>query len=196
MEEKIIIKTEKISVKSYLPSVLIFCGAAFLAAFIIIDITIQGGMFFEGHGIDGEHGIAFLFAAIPLLFYFIFVMMAASELVVTDKRVYGKIFLGKRVDLPLDAISAVALTFFLFQGLSVSTSSGRITFFFLKERNEMHKAISQLIVERQTAKRHSLTAPAVPQSEADELKKYKDLLDSGVINQEEFDAKKKQLLGL
>ena len=30
----------------------------------------------------------------------------------------------------------------------------------------------------------------------DELKKYKELLDSGVITQEEFDAKKKQLLGL
>jgi len=33
-------------------------------------------------------------------------------------------------------------------------------------------------------------------SNAEELKKYKELLDSGVINQEEFDAKKKQLLGL
>ncbi len=33
-------------------------------------------------------------------------------------------------------------------------------------------------------------------SQADELKKFKDLLDSGIITQEEFDAKKKQLLGL
>ena len=33
-------------------------------------------------------------------------------------------------------------------------------------------------------------------SSADELKKYKDLLDSGIITQDEFDAKKKQLLGL
>ena len=33
-------------------------------------------------------------------------------------------------------------------------------------------------------------------SNADELKQYKDLFDSGVITQEEFDAKKKQLLGL
>ncbi|MBR3928642.1 MAG: SHOCT domain-containing protein [Clostridia bacterium] len=33
-------------------------------------------------------------------------------------------------------------------------------------------------------------------SSADELKKFKDLLDSGVITQEEFDTKKKQLLGL
>lgn len=31
---------------------------------------------------------------------------------------------------------------------------------------------------------------------ADELKKFKELLDSGVITQEDFDAKKKQLLGL
>lgn len=57
-------------------------------------------------------------------------------------------------------------------------------------------------------KRSSLVVPKVetqPQqvinniqetSNADELKKYKDLLDSGVITQEEFDEKKKQLLGL
>ncbi len=34
------------------------------------------------------------------------------------------------------------------------------------------------------------------QNSADELKKYKDLLDSGIITQEEFEVKKKQLLGL
>ena len=33
-------------------------------------------------------------------------------------------------------------------------------------------------------------------SVADEIKKYKDLLDAGAITQEEFDAKKKQLLNL
>ena len=33
-------------------------------------------------------------------------------------------------------------------------------------------------------------------SAADELKKYKELVDEGVITQEEFDEKKKQLLGL
>lgn len=31
---------------------------------------------------------------------------------------------------------------------------------------------------------------------AEELKNYKELLDNGVITQEEFDAKKTQLLGL
>ncbi len=41
------------------------------------------------------------------------------------------------------------------------------------------------------------TAPVVQQvSAADELLKFKQLLDMGAITQEEFDAKKKQLLGL
>lgn len=33
-------------------------------------------------------------------------------------------------------------------------------------------------------------------SSADEIKKFKELLDMGAITQEEFDAKKKELLGL
>ena len=33
-------------------------------------------------------------------------------------------------------------------------------------------------------------------SQADEIKKFKELLDSGAITQEEYDAKKKQILGL
>lgn len=44
---------------------------------------------------------------------------------------------------------------------------------------------------------HPVIAEVKPSiSQADELKKYKDLLDSGAITQEEFDTKKKQLLGL
>lgn len=39
-----------------------------------------------------------------------------------------------------------------------------------------------------------VAAPAV--SAADELKKFKELLDMGILTQEEFDAKKKELLGL
>ncbi len=38
--------------------------------------------------------------------------------------------------------------------------------------------------------------PQTAVSQADELKKFKDLLDNGIITQEEFDQKKKQLLGL
>ena len=61
-------------------------------------------------------------------------------------------------------------------------------------------ALAREIVEFIENRRSELRAPqttVVQQaSAADELKKFKELLDSGIISQEEFDAKKKQLLGL
>ena len=48
------------------------------------------------------------------------------------------------------------------------------------------------------SKLESKNAPVVVNnlSAADEIKKYKELLDLGIITQEEFDQKKKQLLNL
>ena len=56
------------------------------------------------------------------------------------------------------------------------------------------ESIKSLIIEKKKSAQNKFDS--VNFSNADELKKYKDLLDSGVITQEEFDAKKKQLLGL
>lgn len=53
--------------------------------------------------------------------------------------------------------------------------------------------LSKKVKEEPTKKSASHTAFV---SHADELSKYKELLDQGVITQEEFNAKKKQLLGL
>ena len=39
-------------------------------------------------------------------------------------------------------------------------------------------------------------APSETGSVTDEIREYKKLLDEGIITQEEFDAKKKQLMGL
>ena len=59
--------------------------------------------------------------------------------------------------------------------------------------NKLKRITEQELKEIQEKK----NAPApTAVSSADELKKYKELLDSGIITQEEFDQKKKQLLGL
>lgn len=133
------------------------------------------------------------FAAITFLVYRMF---KGIEIVVTNKRVYGKGKFGMTIDLPLDSISAVATTSFT-HGVSVSTSSGRMTFYYLINKEEIASKIRNLLIERQdNAKATATVTQQIPLSNADELKKYKELLDSGVISQEEFDAKKKQLLGL
>ena len=124
-------------------------------------------------------------------------MFSKVSLIVTDKRVYGNAAFGKRVELPLDMISAVGTT--VFNGIVVTTSSGAIKFTMIKNSEDIHSAISKLLVERQNKPKEvaqTVVKQEVPQSNADEIKKYKDLLDSGAITQEEFDAKKKQLLGL
>ncbi|MCQ4637144.1 SHOCT domain-containing protein [Anaerovorax odorimutans] len=40
------------------------------------------------------------------------------------------------------------------------------------------------------------TVKVIQTSSADEIRKYKELMDDGIISQEEFEAKKKELLGL
>lgn len=66
---------------------------------------------------------------------------------------------------------------------------------FTPEYNDAARTMRDYIeveIQRATAAEASVPQP----SAADEIKKFKELLDSGIITQEEFDAKKKQLLGI
>lgn len=114
---------------------------------------------------------------------------------VTEKNVYGTTVWGKRVDIPLDSVSAVSLTG-IFSGVSVASSSGRISFLFVENKDEIFTTISNLIQNRQGNKVQSVTPSVERQTAADEIKQFKELLDSGIITQEEFDTKKKEILGL
>lgn len=63
-----------------------------------------------------------------------------------------------------------------------------------QEMEDAYEVLSAILNDYQTKKKSATTN--TPQSSADELKKFKELLDLGAISQEEFDAKKKELLGL
>ena len=117
--------------------------------------------------------------------------LSSCKMVITNKRVYGKATFGQQVDLPLDMISAASTG--LLKSVGVSTASGRIAFWLLANQSEIYSSITSLLLERQKKDNNSNFKAT---SEADELKKYKELLDSGIITQEEFDAKKKQLLDI
>ena len=64
-----------------------------------------------------------------------------------------------------------------------------------EEMEEVANYVKQRVEEAKTRKNAPVVTAAAP-SAADEIKKFKELLDLGIITQEEFDAKKKQLLGL
>lgn len=148
--------------------------------------------FKESFPITGGISVGLFIIAVLL-----FVWLRNIEMTVTDKRVYGRAAFGKRVDLPMDSIAAFASMWP--KGISVASSSGRIGFLMLQNRDEIYKCVSDLMIERQSkvaAAPLTTIQKEVPLSNAEELKKFKELLDMGAITQEEFDAKKKQLLGL
>ena len=195
MEEKIIVQGD--FSKKYLISVVLAVISALLMAvsFGIYSVAGDGSFLSEAAGFACPEGMgvcfygSLLFAILAVVFG---VGMKYSQLVVTDKRVYGKVIFGKSIDLPYDAISSVGTCFP--KGVFASTSSGAVRFWLLSNQDEVYKKISDLLKQRQDK---TTPAPASsPSSNAEEIKKYKELLDMGVISQEEFDAKKKELLGL
>lgn len=186
MDEKIIIKSKPSINFLLIVPIVIILGGAILSETMHLD-SIEKCL--------KPWALSFYYVWPSVLLFIIGLIFCGAEIVITDKRVYGKSLLGQRVDLPLDSISAVG-TFWL-MGVSVSTSSGRIKFAFIKNKNEIHECISKLLIERQRASKENAPVKSCESVNIhDELKKYKDLLDSDVITKEEFEAKKKQLLGL
>jgi len=186
MEEKTIICSES---KSMMKALVIMSVS-------LIEIVYLSFAALWGQDVEESLYIQLLFIDLPIIVFFCFVLHAYSscEIVVTDKRVYGKAVFGKRVDLPIDSVSAVGTS--MFKGIDVGTSSGRIKFKFVENNEKIHDELSKLLMERQSAGKAAPAPVSEPTSGMDDLKKLKELLDSGIITQEEFDAKKKQILGL
>ena len=130
-------------------------------------------------------------------------------LVLTNKRILlinRHLLFGKEcVEIPLTTVNSVALqTRLLFASISIMHGSGGIILdriikangdCFVKKANELIEKVKNAPADRiveaiRTAGAYGGASPA------DEIRKYKELLDMGAITQEEFDAKKKQLLDL
>ncbi len=197
--------------------IMLLIGLAFLALFLLLYALNVGECRTEQHFYSGwtykpsildimmfdESTYTVVSAALDIGLVFtiigaiLYSSLAKIAITVTDKRVYGNATWGKRVDLPLDSISAVSTS--ALKGIAVASSSGTINFKAIDNNEDIHKTISNLLIERQGKEpvpTQTTIKQEIPQSNADELAKYKDLLDKGIISKEEFDAKKKQLLGL
>lgn len=120
------------------------------------------------------------------------------EITVTNQMIMGKLPHGKEVSIPMNQITAINPS--SFNGISIASIGNVSNFHCLENRDEVMKAISYLLANPQQATTNATqsTAGATIEStgEAEQLKRLKELLDAGVLTQEEFDAKKKQILGL
>lgn len=128
--------------------------------------------------------------------FFIFSMVTLlngtrSTIYVSKSKIWGKTLFGKRVDIPVDAISAISSTKLL-KGIAVSSASGKIIFTFLKNNNEIYNEISKIINDR--SKKINDVTEATNESNIDNLKKLKELYDSGVLTEKEFEESKQKII--
>ena len=123
----------------------------------------------------------------------LFGMTYGTVLIVTEDGVSGRAIFGKQVNIPMDSLSAVG-KLSLWGGVAVCSSGGTVRFLLLKNANEIFEEVERLLRKRN---HKEITADNKSSgSSIDDLKKYKDLFDSGIITAEEFEVKKKQILGL
>ena len=116
------------------------------------------------------------------------------EITVTNEAISGKLPHGKAVHIPLNQITAINRS--SFNGVSITSIGNVSNFHCIENREEVMKAISYLLANPQQSSAQPTQSASANGNEAEQLKRLKDLLDSGVLTQEEFDAKKKQILGL
>lgn len=193
MNEKILIKSQsdiKIKLIMLIPAILLlYAGITCFA--MLSNINWLSSLY------DTYVTLGCVFCAIGLVLLIIFWAHSRCELIVTEKNIRGKTLFGKEVVLPLYMVSAYSTRSFLSM-ITISTSSGITKFSLIKNYREIGNVLSTKINERQDSTAN-ISIPNVivnPSNSMDDIKKLKDLLDSGIITQEEFEAKKKQLLGL
>lgn len=216
MEEKILIKSRmNQNVRNFLKYAPIVCFG--IAAFISILLAIPQNKtvysyYFGSYEIrivgwahifhfDSDYIMYFIWFVLAslclitsIVLGIIYLANKNCELQITETSVKGKTLFGKEVVLPLYMVSAYSTRKWL-SVVSIATASGITKFSLIENYQEIGNVLSQLINQRQKNTQTDST-PSSKSEPMDDLVKLKSLLDSGIITQEEFDAKKKQLLGL
>lgn len=137
-----------------------------------------------------------LFIVILLLFIMLligsilYIADKKAELVIYENEIIGKKIDGKTVQFLLKDIKSVETT--KTQGLKITGAGIKYDIHLIENAEEMKNILMDMLAKVQ----HEQPVVAVVGSSANDIKEYKELLDAGIITQEEFDKKKKQLLGL
>ena len=144
-------------------------------------------------------GFVFFFAVLGLITFLAHnsnISNLKYDITVTNKRIIGQYAKYSRVDLPIHQITSVCIG--VGNSLDIQSPSGTIRVYGLVNRELVCECISNLMNEYH----EKITTAAAPiiqskmQGATEELLELKKLLDSGILTQEEFDSKKKQLLDL
>ena len=132
------------------------CAIATLVLFLILGVAFVGifaliaGYDFVDALEDG-FPLVFLLAMIVIgVLLALIIVKSKLELIVTDKRICCYGFLGKRVDIPVTAITATYMSTFIVKRLGVASPNGKIFCWFVDAQTcqNVYNQICTLLIQK------------------------------------------------
>ena len=140
--------------------------------------------------------VGFISAAVMggLIHIIIYFSAKNNEVILTNYTITGTYKRQLSLNIPIDSVSSVAKG--RMGSLLITCAGNSYNITFVDNRDLFCSKLSELLNQRTQQALKGGYPAANQQSNYDEIAKLKQLLDSGILTQEEFDAKKKQILGL
>ena len=150
--------------------------------------------FFQYFGYYSSYNVLFYIAygilLLALLLTVIITVIRQKELIITENMLICKYNKKKNKQILIKDVIGIESSK---NGLKLNGNGFKYNISLISNAEELK---TEIMMRMKTLKENDNKESVIQTAGADELKKFKELLDSGVITQEEFDAKKKQLLGL
>ena len=144
-------------------------------------------------GVGFLAGIIFALCIGGLIHSIIYITAKNNEITLTNYKITGTYNRHLSLNIPIDSVSSVSKG--SMGSLCITCAGNKYNISYVSNRDIFCSQLNELLNTRtQQALKgvHTINQ----QSNYDEIVKLKQLLDNGIITQEEFEAKKKQLLNL
>lgn len=99
---------------------------------------------------DSQTSIYFIpLCSFSLIGILVYLYYSSYELFVTDQRIYGKVAWGKKINLPIDSVFSTTTTILSLSGaISISSSSGKINFYGIKNADAIYRVVKVLLTKK------------------------------------------------
>ena len=117
-----------------------------------------------------------------------------NQITLTNYKITGTYNRHLSLNIPIDSVSSVSKGWM--GSLCITCAGNKYNIIYVSNRDVFCSKLNELLNTRTQQALKGTPTVVNKQSNYEELTKLKQLLDSGIITQEEFNEKKKQLLGL
>ena len=140
--------------------------------------------------------VGLLFSAIMggLIHCIIYFTARNNEITLTNYKITGTYNRRLSLNIPIDSVSSVSKGGM--GSLCITCAGNRYNISYVSNRDVFCSKLNELLNTRTQQALKGIAPIINQQSKYDEIAQLKKLLDNGIITQEEFETKKKQLLGL